>query len=281
MKKWFISFAMLVVLSCNKTTLVDPVKSNCDDISVFEFYHSQDIPNDKGIIYTYSLDKKIIRIEERNSPSYYNYNFKYDKSSLILSRTSFSSNKIDSQVFQMNENNSIKSYQYKNDDVEINGLYEYDIYNHLVKCSVTKSSISTPDKTQTTIYIIEWQNDNISTISEYFKFRNEAERIEKKVVIESQAIETVNTDNFYNLIFFVYSGFSFEEPIYLDYIGINKGKMPKNLIASFQIFGRDGSAISRKAEFSYKIDEFKRITGVKLSNYFSPPVDFTFKYLCH
>lgn len=280
MKKWFICLSIFTALSCNEITPIEPVKSICDDVSVFEFYHSQDVKVDKGIIYSYSADKKIIGMEERNSPSYHSYDFKYDKSSLILSRTRIGSNRVDSQVFQMNENNSIKSYKYKNDDVEINGLYEYDIYDHLVKCSVIKSSISTPDKIQTTTYVIEWKNDNISTISEYFKFRNETERIEKKVVIESQAIETENNDNFYNLIFFEYSNFSFEGPIYLDYIGINKGKMPKNLIESFQIFGRDGNAISRRAEFSYKIDEFKRVTGVKLSNYFFPPVDFTFKYLC-
>jgi hypothetical protein len=284
MKKWFICLITLTALSCNKITAIDPIpegKQVCNNVSVFEFSNTEVLKAGEGMKYTYNKKGDIIGLDEGKTPNY-SYDFKYDKSSLTLSRTFLPTKSVVPFTFLLNENNSIKSYEGKRDDnTSIKGLYEYDNDNRLIKFSVTFSSISSPDFKQIETYFIKWKDDNIDEISTFAKYVGIEEKFIRMTKFEYQEAEIVNKDNFYNLVFFDVSNNNFEGYIYLNYIGFNKGKAPKNLPVKYLISYeggqvRDGGVVN----LNYKFDVNNRVTSVKIFNNVTLPVFRSFNYLC-
>lgn len=284
MKKWSIYLVMLFALSCNKTTPIDPipeVKQICNDTSVFEFSTAEVPIMSSGLKYTYSPKGEIIGLDEGKTPNH-SYNFKYENSSLTLLRTFLPTKYVEPFTLQLNEINSIKSYEgKKDDDTSIKGLYEYDNDNRLIKFSVTYVSIKSPQFTQTHSFVIDWKDGNINEIRKYINLNNQGDEFVLKKVFEYQGGETSDLNNFYNLVVFGNrTGINFEGYIGLEHIGIRKGMMPKNLPSKYKIFLNSGDELGSGA-YSYKFDEYKRITNVKISNGISTTANFSFNYLCH
>ncbi len=286
MKKWSIYLAIFVVFGCSKTSLIEPLASSsstklpCEETSVFEFSNTENIISGNSLKYTYSLDGKIIGLDEGKSPNN-SYDFKYDKSSLTLLKTWLPTKIVQPFIFQLNKNNDIVSYESKkDDDTTIKGKYEYDNENRLIKFSVTYSSINNPAATENTSFVLVWKNGSIENVTKYTKWGSQVEKFEWKMVFENQEVENVDTDKLYKLVMFNRSSLSFEGYIYLDYIGINKGKMPQSIPKKIQIFDRSGSVLS-VSDFSYKFDKFNRITNVKVSDGFISKGFYSFNYLCN
>jgi hypothetical protein len=283
MKKWSISLIMLIAISCNKTSPIDPipeVKQICNDTSVFEFSNAEVPIVGSGLKYTYNPTGEIIGLDEGKTPNH-SYNFKYDKSSLTLLRTFLPTKYVEPFTLHLNEINSIKSYEgKKDDDTSIKGLYEYDSDNRLIKFSVTYASIKSPQYAQTHSFVIDWKDGNINEIRKYFNIYNQGDNFEWKKTFEYQGVENTDTDNFYNLIIFGNrTGINFEGYIGLDNIGIRKGIMPKILPTKYKYFSNSGDDAG-SGEYSYKFDKYKRITNVKISGV-SSLAYFSFNYLCH
>ena len=286
MKKWLICLITLIALSCDKITPIDPIpegKQICNNVSVFEFSDAEVLKVGEGMKYTYNKKGDIIGLDKGKMPDY-SYDFKYDKSLLTLSRILSSTKSVLPFTFLLNENNSIKSYEGKrDDDTSIKGLYEYDNDNRLIKFSTTFSVISNPEFKQITTYFIKWKNGNIDEITSFFdaKYIGIEDKFIKTTKFEYQETEIANKDDFYNLVFFDVSNNNFEGYIYLNYIGFNKGKAPKDLLVRFTNFYeggqvRDGGVVN----LNYKFDANNRVTSVKIFNNVTLPVFRSFNYLC-
>lgn len=275
MKKLSIFILALMVLSCNRATLIEPlVDLTCDDTSVFEYSN--------GLKYTFDKNNIVVALEQKTKPVINTYDFKYDRTRLIFSDKNISANFEQSRSIALNEKGAIKSYEDNSGETLKKGVYEYDGDNRLMKISVTYSSIDNPNLFQIHYQVLKWENDNIVTMSYYFKYGNESEKLQKAINFKYGNTEILDKDNFYNLAFFDSPNINIGGLLYLDYLGLNKGKAPKNIPVKYTIIDNSGQIADRGVgEYSYQMDKFNRISNIKISNNANQSVVKSFNYLCH
>ena len=275
MKKLSVFVLTLMVLSCNKTTLIEPVIAlTCDDTSVFEY--------NNGLKYTFDKNNRIVKLEQKIKPVNNTYNLQYDKSLLTFTNRYVSANYEEAVTFQLNEKGSIKSFETKSDGTLRKGLYEYDEDNRLIKFSMNYSSINNPNLFQVNNLYYKWENDNIVTVSLYYKYGNEIERLQKTISFEYSNNEILDKDNFYNLVFFDLPNINPESFIGIDYLALNKGKSIKNIPSKFKVSsGTADVFIGGIGQYTYQFDKFNRLESVKISNGVTQDTFKKFNYLCH